>query len=81
MEARSTKPIQTTAQLGKIITDAQPIKDHNKHPATRTFQAIRLYINGELTEVEQGLDAAINRLDVGGRLAVISFHSLEDRLV
>ena len=81
VEARSTKPIQTTAQLGKIITDAQPIKDHNKHPATRTFQAIRLYINGELTEVEQGLDAAINRLDVGGRLAVISFHSLEDRLV
>ena len=81
VEARSTKPIQTTAQLGKIISDAQPIKDHNKHPATRAFQAIRLYINGELTEVEQGLNAAMNRLDVGGRLAVISFHSLEDRLV
>ena len=78
VEARSTKPIQTTAQLGKII--AQPIKDR-KHPATRAFQAIRLYINGELTEVEQGLTAAMNRLDIGGRLAVISFHSLEDRLV
>ena len=81
VEARSTKPIQTTAQLGKIISDAQPIKDRNKHPATRAFQAIRLYINGELTEVEQGLTAAMNRLDIGGRLAVISFHSLEDRLV
>ena len=68
MEARSTKPIQTTAQLGKIISDAQPIKDHNKHPATRAFQAIRLYINGELTEVEQGLTAIIVLILVVGWL-------------
>ena len=81
VEARATTPIQTTAQLGKIISDAQPIKDQKKHPATRAFQAIRLHINGELMEIERGLNAAMNRLEIGGRLAVISFHSLEDRLV
>ena len=80
-EARKVEPIVTTAQLSKIVSDAQPKKDQNKHPATRTFQAIRLYINEELSEVEQGLEAAVKRLEVGGRLAVISFHSLEDRLV
>ena len=80
-EARKVEPIVTTAQLSKIVSDAQPKKDQNKHPATRTFQAIRLYINEELSEVEQGLEAAVKRLAVGGRLAVISFHSLEDRLV
>ena len=81
VEARQTDPILTTAQLSKIISEAQPKKDHHKHPATRAFQAIRLFINGELAEVEQGLDAAIDRLATGGRLVVISFHSLEDRLV
>jgi 16S rRNA (cytosine1402-N4)-methyltransferase len=81
VEARDIEPIVTTAQLSKIVSDAQPKKDQNKHPATRAFQAIRLFINGELSEVEQGLEAAVNRLEVGGRLAVISFHSLEDRLV
>ena len=81
VEARDIEPIVTTAQLSKIVSDAQPKKDQNKHPATRAFQAIRLFINGELSEVEQGLEAAMNRLEVGGRLAVISFHSLEDRLV
>ena len=81
VEAREIEPIVTTAQLSKIVSDAQPKKDQNKHPATRAFQAIRLFINGELSEVEQGLEAAVNRLEVGGRLAVISFHSLEDRLV
>ena len=80
-EARQVEPIVTTAQLSKIVSDAQPKKDQNKHPATRTFQAIRLHINEELSEVEQGLEAAVKRLEVGGRLAVISFHSLEDRLV
>ena len=80
-EARKVEPIVTTAQLSKIVSDAQPKKDQNKHPATRTFQAIRLHINEELSEVEQGLEAAMKRLEVGGRLAVISFHSLEDRLV
>jgi len=79
-EARKVEPIVTTAQLSKIVSDAQPKKDQNKHPATRTFQAIRLHINEELSEVEQGLEAAVKRLEVGGRLAVISFHSLEDRL-
>ena len=81
VEVRDIEPIVTTAQLSKIVSDAQPKKDQNKHPATRAFQAIRLFINGELSEVEQGLEAAVNRLEVGGRLAVISFHSLEDRLV
>ena len=81
VEARELTPIVTTTQLSQIVTSAQPKKDQNKHPATRSFQGIRLYINGELTEVEQGLEAAMNRLEVGGRLAVISFHSLEDRLV
>jgi len=81
VEARQADPILTTAQLSKIISEAQPKKDHHKHPATRAFQAIRLFINGELAEVEQGLDAAIDRLATGGRLVVISFHSLEDRLV
>jgi 16S rRNA (cytosine1402-N4)-methyltransferase len=80
-EARKVEPIVTTAQLSKIVSDAQPKKDQNKHPATRTFQAIRLHINEELSEVEQGLEAAVKRLEAGGRLAVISFHSLEDRLV
>ena len=81
VESRDVEPIVTTAQLSKIVSDAQPKKDQNKHPATRAFQAIRLYINGELSEVEQGLEAAVNRLEAGGRLVVISFHSLEDRLV
>ena len=81
VEARELTPIVTTTQLSQIVTSAQPKKDQNKHPATRSFQGIRLHINGELTEVEQGLEAAMNRLEVGGRLAVISFHSLEDRLV
>ena len=81
VDARERAPIVTTTQLSQIVTDAQPKKDQNKHPATRSFQGIRLYINCELAEVEQGLEAAMNRLEVGGRLAVISFHSLEDRLV
>lgn len=81
VESRVEEPILTTAQLAKIIANAQPKKDLHKHPATRAFQGIRLFINAELTEVEQGIEAAIHVLGPGGRLAVISFHSLEDRLV
>ena len=81
VEARKLAPIVTTTQLSQIVTNAQPKKDQNKHPATRSFQGIRLYVNRELAEIEQGLEAAMNRLEAGGRLAVISFHSLEDRLV
>ena len=81
VEARELAPIVTTTRLSQIVTNAQPKKDQNKHPATRSFQGIRLYVNGELAEIEQGLEAAMNRLKAGGRLAVISFHSLEDRLV
>jgi 16S rRNA (cytosine1402-N4)-methyltransferase len=81
VEARALEPIVTTSQLSRIIARAQPKRDPNKHPATRAFQAVRLFINSELSELERGLSAAVNRLETGGRLVVISFHSLEDRLV
>ncbi|MFT4994941.1 MAG: 16S rRNA (cytosine1402-N4)-methyltransferase [Paraglaciecola sp.] len=81
VNTRQTTPITTTAQLAKIIDEAVPVKDKFKHPATRSFQAIRIYINSELDEIRQGLKASLNSLVGGGRLAVISFHSLEDRLV
>ncbi|MFT6897006.1 MAG: 16S rRNA (cytosine1402-N4)-methyltransferase [Paraglaciecola sp.] len=81
VNARQEAAITTTAQLAKIIDLAVPVKDKYKHPATRSFQAIRIYINSELDEIRTGLKAALNSLDSGGRLSVISFHSLEDRLV
>lgn len=81
VNTRQITPITTTAQLAKIIDEAVPVKDKFKHPATRSFQAIRIYINSELDEIRQGLKAALSSLVGGGRLAVISFHSLEDRLV
>jgi len=81
VEARGEAPLETTAQLARLVSAAQPKKDYHKHPATRTFQAIRLFINGELSEVEKGIQAAVERTEAGGRLVVISFHSLEDRLV
>ncbi|MDC1466130.1 16S rRNA (cytosine(1402)-N(4))-methyltransferase RsmH [Litorivicinus sp.] len=81
VEARGEAPLETTAQLSRLVSAAQPKKDYHKHPATRTFQAIRLFINGELSEVEKGIQAAVERTEAGGRLVVISFHSLEDRLV
>jgi 16S rRNA (cytosine1402-N4)-methyltransferase len=81
VNTRKVTPIITTAQLAKIIDEAVPVKDKFKHPATRSFQAIRIYINSELDEIRQGLKAALNSLNSEGRLAVISFHSLEDRLV
>lgn len=81
VEARAEAPIESTAQLARVVAAAQPKKDIHKHPATRAFQGIRLFINAELSEVEQGIEAAIGVLGTGGRLAIISFHSLEDRLV
>ncbi len=81
--ARSNGPITTTGQLADIISRAMPKskKPYDKHPATRSFQAIRIAINQELIEIEQGLSQALDALVMGGRLSVISFHSLEDRIV
>jgi 16S rRNA (cytosine1402-N4)-methyltransferase len=81
VNARQIVPITDTAQLAEIIDLAVPVKDKYKHPATRSFQAIRIYVNSELDEIKTGLKAALNTLAPQGRLAVISFHSLEDRLV
>ena len=78
---RAEQPLQTTRQLAELIRQAVPFQDKHKHPATRSFQGIRMHINGELDEIEQALEAALTGLKPGGRLAVISFHSLEDRLV
>ncbi len=82
VKAREQKPITTTAQLADIIKFAIPrSKNYDKHPATRSFQAIRIAINQELEDLELGLAQALDGLIAGGRLAVISFHSLEDRIV
>ncbi|MGU9957893.1 MAG: 16S rRNA (cytosine(1402)-N(4))-methyltransferase RsmH [Arenicellales bacterium WSBS_2016_MAG_OTU3] len=78
---RDIEPIKTTRHLAKIIADSVPVTERHKHPATRTFQAIRIFLNQELEEVENVLPQAINALSTGGRLVVISFHSLEDRMV
>jgi len=78
---RTETPFETTKQLADFIARVVPKKDRNKHPATRTFQAIRIYINSELEEIEQALLASIEVLKPEGRLSVISFHSLEDRIV
>ena len=79
--ARLEKAITRTAQLAEIVKVAHPRWERHHHPATRSFQAIRIQINGELDAIKQVLSAAARLLKVGGRLAVISFHSLEDRLV
>lgn len=76
-----TEPLHRTLQLAQLISHSVPFKDKHKHPATRTFQAIRIFINNELTEVEQVLEKIVEVLAPQGRLAIISFHSLEDRLV
>lgn len=81
VEHRAESAITTTRQLAELVASAVPKKEKHKHPATRTFQAIRIFINRELEDLEIGLRAAVNRLAPGGRLVVISFHSLEDRLV
>jgi len=78
---REQQPFATTRQLADAIESAAPRYGKGKHPATKTFQAIRIFINDELGEVERALAAVIEALRTGGRMCVISFHSLEDRLV
>ncbi|AFP84757.1 16S rRNA (cytosine(1402)-N(4))-methyltransferase RsmH [secondary endosymbiont of Ctenarytaina eucalypti] len=75
------KKITHTRELAAVISDASPFPDKHKHSATRSFQAIRMYINNELEEIKRALDSALTVLAPCGRLSVISFHSLEDRLV
>ena len=77
---RDGTPLLRTAQLAELIASVVPRGAQKIHPATRSFQAIRIFINRELEDLEQGLDAALAALKPGGRLAVISFHSLEDRI-
>jgi len=77
---RQVKPFERTAELAEMIARVIRSREH-KHPATRVFQALRIHVNGELKELETALAAALERLAPRGRLAVISFHSLEDRMV
>ena len=78
---RAQSPLTTTRQLAELIARAVPSRERSKDPATRSFQAIRIFINRELKEIEQTLPQAVQALASGGRLVVISFHSLEDRIV
>jgi 16S rRNA (cytosine1402-N4)-methyltransferase len=79
--ARGREPFRTTRQLAEVVGGAVRTREPGKHPATRTFQAVRIHLNQELAELEMTLPQAADLLEPGGRLAVISFHSLEDRLV
>ncbi|MEP6389334.1 MAG: 16S rRNA (cytosine(1402)-N(4))-methyltransferase RsmH [Halioglobus sp.] len=81
VKAQSDEPIETTARLATVVSEANPRWERHKHPATRAFQAIRIRVNRELDDLEALLDSAIDLLAVGGRLVIISFHSLEDRMV
>lgn len=80
-EARAQKPIETTGELVEIIEASIPRREKHKHPATRSFQAIRIHINREIEELQECLQTVVDLLSDGGRLVVISFHSLEDRIV
>lgn len=81
VKARAVKRIETTAELAAVVRAAVPTREPGKDPATRSFQAIRMAVNHELDELQGVLPQALNALAPGGRLAVISFHSLEDRIV
>jgi len=78
---RAENPIERTVQLAKILAGAHPAWERGKHPATKAFQAIRIFINREIADLEDLLEQVIDNLAIGGRLVVISFHSLEDRRV
>jgi 16S rRNA (cytosine1402-N4)-methyltransferase len=77
----SGSPVRTTRELSEVVAGAVKTREPGQNPATRTFQALRIFVNAELEELEQGLSAALELLAPGGRLVVISFHSLEDRIV
>jgi 16S rRNA (cytosine1402-N4)-methyltransferase len=79
--AREESPIDSTGRLARVVSEAHPRWEKHKHPATRAFQAIRIKVNRELEDLQAFLSVALDLLRVGGRLVVISFHSLEDRLV
>ncbi|XYQ54194.1 16S rRNA (cytosine(1402)-N(4))-methyltransferase RsmH [Pectobacterium carotovorum] len=81
VERNRLDPMTRTKELAELIAAASPIREKYKHPATRSFQAIRIYINSELEEIERALEGALSVLAPQGRLSVISFHSLEDRIV
>jgi len=81
VQKRVEEPLVTTRQFAELVRQAVPRKEKHKHPATRSFQAVRIFINRELEDLEVGLKKAVQLLAPGGRLVVISFHSLEDRIV
>ncbi|MGE8496191.1 MAG: 16S rRNA (cytosine(1402)-N(4))-methyltransferase RsmH [Pseudomonas sp.] len=81
VQRRAEQPFERTADLANVLTVANPAWEKGKNPATRAFQGLRIHVNNELGDLERGLDAALETLEVGGRLVIISFHSLEDRIV
>ncbi|KWT09585.1 ribosomal RNA small subunit methyltransferase H [Pseudomonas syringae] len=81
VQRREIQPFERTADLAEVLKVANPAWEKGKNPATRAFQGLRIHVNNELGDLEAGLEAAMESLEVGGRLVVISFHSLEDRIV
>ncbi|MEE4227478.1 16S rRNA (cytosine(1402)-N(4))-methyltransferase RsmH [Pseudomonas viridiflava] len=81
VQRREVQPFERTADLAEVLKVANPAWEKGKNPATRAFQGLRIHVNNELGDLEAGLEAALGALEIGGRLVVISFHSLEDRIV